>query len=50
MAFSDYKNISQVQKEFGVRYEEENFITATELAPSVMFLTEFDFSLQNIDV
>ena len=50
MAFSDYKTISQVQKEFGVRYREENFIAAQETPPSPQFLSEFQFSLENIDV
>ena len=50
MAFSDYKNISQVQKEFGVKYEEENFMLATELQPSAAFLSEVAFTMQNIDV
>lgn len=50
MAFSDYKTISQVQREFGVKYEEENFIPVAELQPSAAFLAEFAFTLQNIDV
>ncbi len=50
MAFSDYKNIAQVQKEFLVKYQEENFIAAQEIEPSALFLKEFEFSLENIDV
>ncbi|MEP7337518.1 MAG: hypothetical protein ABI977_07215 [Acidobacteriota bacterium] len=50
MAFSDYKNISQVQKEFRIRYQEDNFIAAAETKPSPFFLKEFEFSLENIDV
>ena len=50
MAFSDYKNISQVQKEFRIRYQEENFITSQEVEPSPLFQEEFEFSLENIDV
>ena len=50
MAFSDYKNISQVQNEYSVKYEEENFIPAADLQPSASFLAEFAFTLQNIDV
>lgn len=50
MAFSDYKNISQVQKEFQIKYIEEHFIPAQEIAPSPFFLKEFEFSLENIDV
>jgi hypothetical protein len=50
MAFSDYKNIAQVQKEFGVKYEETNFIPAVELEPSPVFQSEFAFTLETIDV
>jgi len=50
MAFSDYRNISQVQKEFKIRYHEERFITAQDIEPPTFFLKEFQFSLENIDV
>lgn len=50
MAFSDYRNISQVQKEFQIRYVEAHYITAPDVAPSETFLREFEFSLENIDV
>lgn len=50
MAFSDYKNIAQVQKEYGVTFREENFIVALDLEPSVSFQNEFEFNRENIDV
>ncbi|MCI0488692.1 MAG: hypothetical protein L0229_19050 [Blastocatellia bacterium] len=50
MAFSDYKNIAQVQKEFGIRYQEENFIVAEDVTPSASFQKEFEFNRENIDV
>ena len=50
MAFSDYKTISQVQKEFGITYKEENFIVAQDNEPSVTFWKEFEFNRENIDV
>ena len=50
MAFSDYRNISQVQKEFQIRYHEERFIAAQDIEPPTFFLKEFQFSLENIDV
>jgi hypothetical protein len=50
MAFSDYKNISQVQKEFGIKYREEGFITAQSIEPPPSFLAELGFNLENIDV
>ena len=50
MAFSDYKTISQVQKEFGIRYREEDFIIAQSIKPPESFLKELQFSLKNMDV
>jgi len=50
MAFSDYKNIAQVQKEFGIKYQEENFIVAQDIAPPAFFQEEFEFNRENIDV
>jgi hypothetical protein len=50
MAFSDYKSISQVQKEFRIRYEEKNFLAAQDLRPSDIFLKEFEFNMENMDV
>lgn len=50
MAFSDYKNIAQVQKEFGIKYQEESFIVAQAAPPSAHFQEEFEFTRENIDV
>lgn len=50
MAFSDYKNIAQVQKEFNIKYQEADFIAAQELAPPTSFQQEFEFNRENIDV
>jgi hypothetical protein len=50
MAFSDYKNISQVQKEFGIKYQEENFIAAQPVEPPPHFREEYEFNQKNIDV
>jgi len=50
MAFSDYKSVSQVQMEFGIKYREENFIVAQEVNISALFLKEFEFTRENIDV
>ena len=50
MAFSDYKNIAQVQKEFGIKYQEENFIVVEQVEPSLHFREEYDFNQKNIDV
>ncbi len=50
MAFSDYKNIAQVQEEFGIKYQEENFIVAQDIEPPAPFRGEYDFNRENIDV
>ncbi|MCP4682600.1 MAG: hypothetical protein GY864_09730 [Desulfobacterales bacterium] len=50
MVFSDYKSISQVQKEYGIKYREENFIVAQELPPPAQLVQEFEFNRENIDI
>ena len=50
MAFSDYKNIAQVQQEFQITYREEHFIPEREKQPSQTFLEEFEFNQENLDV
>ncbi len=50
MAFSDYKTISQVQKEFGIKYQEENFIQSQPFEPHESFLIDLQFNLENMDV
>ena len=50
MAFSDFKNISEVQKKYNVKYKEEIFIKARELQPSEHFMNDFEFYRENIDV
>ena len=50
MAFSDYKNIAQVQKEFSIKYQEENFIASQHIDPPPHFREEFEFNQKNIDV
>ena len=50
MAFSDYRNIAQVQKEFGIIYREESFILAEAREPSAFFREEFAFNRENIDI
>ena len=41
MAFSDYKNIAQVQQQFKIFYQEENFIKNQIIEPSKEFLEAF---------
>lgn len=51
MAFSDYKHISQVQKRFGIRYKEEDFIVLHEdIEPPPDFVREFEFNKEHIDI
>jgi hypothetical protein len=50
MAFSDYKNLSQTQKEFGVSYREESFLQAVFVAPPADFLEDLEFNRANMDV
>lgn len=50
MAFSDYKNISQTQKEFGITYREERFLFAEPVLPPPHFLDELAFNRANMDI
>ena len=51
MAFSDFKTIPDVQKKFGIRHIENDFIKIEEDAsPSEQFLKELEFSRQYIPV
>jgi len=50
MAFSDFKNIGEVQKKYNIKYKEELFIEAQELQPSENFVKDFEFYKENIDV
>ena len=49
MAFSDYKNLAQVQEEYQIRYQEEDFVSrmAIEIPPN--FLQELEFNLSSMD-
>ena len=51
MAFSDFKKIPDVQKRFGIRHIENDFIKIEEdVLPSEQFLQELEFSRQYIPV
>jgi hypothetical protein len=50
MAFSDFKNIAQVQEQYRVKYREERFIAAPEMTPPENFLADFTFYQNNLDV
>ena len=50
MAFSDYKNLAQVQQQFKIFYQEENFIKNQMIEPSTEFLEALSFNQENIDI
>lgn len=50
MAFSDYKTISQVQTEYQIKYEEDNFIIIKDYQPSSHFIEELEFNQINMDL
>ena len=50
MAFSDYKTLDQVQKEFTITYQEEAYLGTQPAALSQNFLAEMEFNRENIDV
>ena len=50
MAFSDYKNISQTQREYGIAYREERFLFAAPVAAPQSFLDDLEFNRANIDI
>ena len=50
MAFSDYKNVAQVQKRFAITYREENYIIAQDVELPLQFVEEFLFNRDNIDM
>lgn len=50
MAFSNYQEISQVQRDYQIRYTKATFVVPTALSPSANFLSELQFTTQNMDV
>ena len=50
MAFSEFKNISEVQAIYKIRYEESLFIVGKEKMPSISFVEDFEFNKENIDI
>jgi hypothetical protein len=50
MAFSDYKNMAQVQQEFGVKYREESFIRPVAVEPTPDFRAEFEFNQEHTHI
>jgi hypothetical protein len=50
MAFSDFKNISEVQKKYRITYREEHFMLSQDTPPSNSFVEDFEFNKENIDI
>jgi hypothetical protein len=50
MAFSDYKNIEQVQQESGIKYREESFIRPRAVEPTPAFQAEFEFNREHTHI
>ncbi len=50
MSFSKYKNIGQVQKEFGIKSQNQNFVLADAVDPSENFLNELHFTRENFAI
>ena len=49
MAFTDFKSISEVQKEFNIKFSEGSFVQIKEFEISQHFLEDLEFSLDHID-
>ncbi|MEM9008741.1 MAG: hypothetical protein AAGE59_35175 [Cyanobacteria bacterium P01_F01_bin.86] len=50
MSFSDFKTVADVQKKYDIKYDERDFLTIMEMSPSEAFLSDFQFSQENIDI
>lgn len=50
MSFIKYKEIGQVQKEFGITAVKKNFVDAEKVEPSKNFVDELNFTLETIPV
>ncbi|CAK0744008.1 conserved hypothetical protein [Gammaproteobacteria bacterium] len=49
MSFSEFKDIPQVQRKYGIKYKESNFIGVSEFAVPESFRKDFEFNLENFD-
>ena len=50
MAFSDFKQISEVQEKFRIKYTANDFFKVEAVSPPIQFLQEFQFTMENINV
>jgi len=50
MAFSDYKNVAQVQQQFAITYREEDYIIEQDIELPPQFVKEFLFNRDYMDI
>ncbi|MBW3596831.1 MAG: hypothetical protein KY475_06090 [Planctomycetes bacterium] len=50
MPFTEFKTLSDVQREYGVKYAEEDFLQFGQASPSQQFLDELEFNRRHFDV
>ncbi len=50
MAFSEYKDIGQVQIEFNIKLKDESFVFAEAVPPPEIFLRELEFTRENLPI
>ena len=50
MAFSDFKHIAEVQKQYGIKYVEQAFIKAQDRTPPEAFLRDLAFYRDTVDI
>jgi hypothetical protein len=49
MAFSDYKNLAQVQEEFQIKYQEADFVEPLFVEPPASLYADLEFNLTSMD-
>ncbi|MDJ0702406.1 MAG: hypothetical protein QNJ46_03920 [Leptolyngbyaceae cyanobacterium MO_188.B28] len=50
MAFSDFKNIAEVQRQYGIKYVEQAFIKAKDQSPPEAFWRDYEFYRDTVDI
>lgn len=50
MSFSDFKSIAEVQRKYGIRYEEKDFLKPKQVALPDSFIEDLKFCMETMDV
>ena len=50
MAFTDFKSADEVQKEYQIKYVEEEFLTTNSISPPEAFIQDYEFNNANFDI